>query len=213
MSELIDNRAHRIRTLKEIIQQLHRGTPADEVRDSLRTLVRETSSTEIAAMEQELIAGGMPVEEVQSMCDLHSDVLREVLVEPVQMAPPPGHPLDTFQRENEALAAAVKWVSYARKTLGPDAEIEFSAEDASRTEHDFLLKVYEAVVDAGATTTDNVDAPGVATTTDTVDTNIVGNTIITYTATDAAGNTATATRTWARRSSRRLRVGWAPAGR
>ena len=63
MSELIDNRAHRIRTLKEIIQQLHRGTPADEVRDSLRTLVRETSSTEIAAMEQELIAGGMPVEE------------------------------------------------------------------------------------------------------------------------------------------------------
>jgi DUF438 domain-containing protein len=107
MSELIDNRAHRVRTLKEIIQQLHRGTPPDEIRETLRTVVRETSSSEIAAMEQELIAGGMPVEEVQSMCDLHSQVLREILVEPVQMAPPPGHPLDTFQRENEALGAVV----------------------------------------------------------------------------------------------------------
>src|SRR3990172_1840778 len=51
-----------------------------------------------------------------------------------------------------ALAAAVHWVRYARHELGPDAEIEFSAEDASRTEHDFLLRVFEAVVDAGATT-------------------------------------------------------------
>lgn len=107
MSELIDNRAQRIRTLKEIIQKLHRGTPPDEVRATLRTMVRETSSSEIAAMEQELIAEGMPVEEVKSMCDLHSQVLREVIVEPVQIAPPPGHPLDTFARENEALREAI----------------------------------------------------------------------------------------------------------
>jgi DUF438 domain-containing protein len=107
MSELIDNRAQRIRTLKEIIQKLHRGTPPDEVRATLRTMVRETSSSEIAAMEQELIAEGMPVEEVKSMCDLHSQVLREVIAEPVQIAPPPGHPLDTFARENEALQGAI----------------------------------------------------------------------------------------------------------
>ncbi|MEX1295883.1 MAG: 2-isopropylmalate synthase [Candidatus Limnocylindrales bacterium] len=62
----------------------------------------------------------------------------------------------------EALQAAVKWVSYARKRLGPDAELEFSAEDASRTEHDFLLKVYEAVVDAGATTVNIPDTVGYA---------------------------------------------------
>jgi 2-isopropylmalate synthase len=62
----------------------------------------------------------------------------------------------------EALAAAVQWVSYARKALGRDAEIEFSAEDASRTEHDFLLRVYEAVVDAGATTVNIPDTVGYA---------------------------------------------------
>ncbi|CAN5719392.1 2-isopropylmalate synthase [soil metagenome] len=62
----------------------------------------------------------------------------------------------------EALQAAVHWVRYAREALGRDAEIEFSAEDASRTDHDFLLRVYEAVVDAGATTVNIPDTVGYA---------------------------------------------------
>ena len=63
---------------------------------------------------------------------------------------------------DEALAAAVEWVRYGRKALGPDAEIEFSAEDASRTDPEFLLRVYEAVVDAGATTVNIPDTVGYA---------------------------------------------------
>ena len=59
-------------------------------------------------MEQQLIAEGMPVEEVRSMCDLHSQVTRDVLV---QLARPPsiepGHPLDTFRRENAALKEVI----------------------------------------------------------------------------------------------------------
>jgi 2-isopropylmalate synthase len=63
---------------------------------------------------------------------------------------------------DEALAEAVKWVRYGREALGKDAEVEFSAEDASRTDVDFLLKVYEAVVDAGATTVNIPDTVGYA---------------------------------------------------
>jgi 2-isopropylmalate synthase len=62
----------------------------------------------------------------------------------------------------QALADAVKWVRYGRQMLGPDAEIEFSAEDASRTDVDYLLKVYEAVVDAGASTVNIPDTVGYA---------------------------------------------------
>ncbi|HXQ96288.1 MAG TPA: 2-isopropylmalate synthase [Candidatus Acidoferrales bacterium] len=62
----------------------------------------------------------------------------------------------------EALAAAVHWVRYGRQALGRDVEIEFSAEDASRTDPDFLLRVYEAVVDAGATTVNIPDTVGYA---------------------------------------------------
>lgn len=63
---------------------------------------------------------------------------------------------------DEALVAAVKWVRYAREALGRDAEVEFSAEDASRTDPAFLLQVYEAVVDAGATTVNIPDTVGYA---------------------------------------------------
>jgi 2-isopropylmalate synthase len=62
----------------------------------------------------------------------------------------------------EALRSAVEWVRYGRRALGPDAEIEFSAEDASRTDPEFLLRVYEAVVDAGATTVNVPDTVGYA---------------------------------------------------
>lgn len=104
MSELIDNRATRIAALKGIIQQLHSGAAAETVKERLREIVRRTDATEIMAMEQQLMAEGMPVEEIRSMCDLHSQVTRDLLV---QITPPPaiqpGHPIDTFRQENAAI--------------------------------------------------------------------------------------------------------------
>jgi uncharacterized protein len=73
------------------------------------------------AMEQELIAGGMPIEEVRSMCDLHSQVTRDVLVQlPHSSELLPGHPVDTFRRENEALRASL---TKARAAMN---ELQFS---------------------------------------------------------------------------------------
>ncbi len=62
----------------------------------------------------------------------------------------------------EALAEAVRWVRHGREHLGRDAEIEFSAEDASRTDLDYLLDVYAAVVEAGASTVNIPDTVGYA---------------------------------------------------
>ncbi len=62
----------------------------------------------------------------------------------------------------QALAEAVRWVRHGREQLGRDAEIEFSAEDASRTDPTFLLEVYEAVVAAGASTVNIPDTVGYA---------------------------------------------------
>jgi 2-isopropylmalate synthase len=63
---------------------------------------------------------------------------------------------------DETLAEAVKWVRYGREQLGRDAEIEFSAMDATRSDHEFLMQVYEAVVEAGATTVNIPDTVGYA---------------------------------------------------
>jgi len=107
MSELIDNRTRRITTLKEIIQHLHKGEAPEAVKGQLREIVRQTNPSEIMAMEQELISGGMPVEEVRSMCDLHSQVTREVLVQLPANPIAPGHPVDTFRRENTAIREVI----------------------------------------------------------------------------------------------------------
>jgi hypothetical protein len=103
MTEIIDNRAHRIQTMKAIIRHLHEGGDPADVRDRLKKLVQKTDASEIAAMEQELIADGMSVDEVRSMCDLHAQVLNEIRAQPQPREIPPGHPVDTFRRENEAL--------------------------------------------------------------------------------------------------------------
>jgi DUF438 domain-containing protein len=108
MAELLDNRAKRIALLKEIISGLHQGVPQDQVRRQLKELVRQTDASEIAAMEQSLIADGMPVEQVMGMCDLHSQVVSEILVNRAADPVLPGHPVDTFRRENQALLGAAR---------------------------------------------------------------------------------------------------------
>ena len=109
MSEVINNRERRIGQLKEIILHLHRGLPPEQVRARLADIVKQADATEVAAMEQQLMAEGMSVDEVRSMCDLHAEVLRDV-VQPVQLRPRivPGHPVDTFQRENRAVEQVVR---------------------------------------------------------------------------------------------------------
>ena len=62
--------------------------------------------------------------------------------------------------EDEVVARAVAGVRRARNCCG---DVEFSPEDAARTEIDFLCRVVEAVIDAGATTVNIPDTVGYAT--------------------------------------------------
>ncbi|MFA5059795.1 MAG: 2-isopropylmalate synthase [Candidatus Omnitrophota bacterium] len=61
---------------------------------------------------------------------------------------------------DEILQMAVDSVKYAKSKV---SDIDFSPEDASRSEKDFLYRVLEAVIDAGATTVNIPDTVGYAT--------------------------------------------------
>jgi 2-isopropylmalate synthase len=61
--------------------------------------------------------------------------------------------------KNEILKTSVEAVKYARKKFG---DVEFSPEDASRTELDFLAKVVEETIKAGARTVNIPDTVGYA---------------------------------------------------
>lgn len=95
-------RVARQEELKRIIGRLHDGADVDEVKAEFDRLVHNVDAGEIAAMEQALIAEGMPVEEVQRLCDVHVTVFRESLESSQPGAPDvaPGHPVDTYRREN-----------------------------------------------------------------------------------------------------------------
>jgi hypothetical protein len=144
MSELIDNRAHRVRALKEIIRHLHDGRPAGEVKAALAAIVRQCDASEIAAMEQELMAEGIPVAQIMNMCDLHAAVVRDILVDRPSTALPPGHPVDTFRRENAALTAQVGKLRAALAGLAagaPDTVPSLADVDAARRLYGELMDV------------------------------------------------------------------------
>ncbi len=106
MSELINNREHRQKILKELIMELHAGKSVDEVKARFAKLIDGVSATEISQMEQAIIKEGMPVEEVQRLCDVHAAVFEGSIEEIHKADDPgetPGHPLHTFKEENNAL--------------------------------------------------------------------------------------------------------------
>ena len=124
MAEPINNREHRIEQLKQIIRKLHGGEEESAVRDELKEIVQQTDASEIAAMEQELMAEGMPLEEVMGMCDLHAKVVQDIFVQRETGPIKPGHPIDTIRKENEAITGHVAQLRETVRSLTtePDGE-------------------------------------------------------------------------------------------
>jgi len=106
MSQLINNREYRQKILKELIMELHNGKNPEEVKERFQKLIEGVSTSEISEMEQNLIMEGMPVEDVQRLCDVHSAVFKgsiEDIHKPESYENIKGHPLNTFKIENDAM--------------------------------------------------------------------------------------------------------------
>lgn len=103
----IDAKTTKKEGLKNIIRDLHRGGDVEELRKRFAELVRDVSGGEIAAMEQELIAEGLPEEEIKKLCDVHVRVFKDSLEEQPASAYVPGHPLHTLAAENRELEKIV----------------------------------------------------------------------------------------------------------
>ncbi|NLP43171.1 MAG: DUF438 domain-containing protein [Peptococcaceae bacterium] len=137
MSEYINNREYRQKALKDLIMQLHNGKPVEEVKVEFEKLFGGVAASEIAEMEQNLIMEGLPVEEVQRLCDVHAAVFKgsiEDVHRKDAVMDTPGHPLHTFKIENEAVE------KYINDTVRPHLE-QFKKEKNEQTKnqliHDF----------------------------------------------------------------------------
>ncbi len=103
MSELINNSEKRKELLKHMILELHKGQAPEMVKARLAELLAKIPYDEVVEVEQELINGGLPAEEVLQFCDIHTLVLEGKIDQTGAKPIPIGHPVDTFIQENREL--------------------------------------------------------------------------------------------------------------
>lgn len=103
MSELINNSEKRKELLKHLILQLHNGEAPEQVKSRLINLLHSVPYNEVVEVEQELIAEGLPEEDILRLCDIHTAVLDGSIDTSTAKGVPDGHPVDTFIKENREL--------------------------------------------------------------------------------------------------------------
>ncbi|MEB5654942.1 DUF438 domain-containing protein [Bacillus anthracis] len=120
MSEIINNREQeninkfeRQAILKKIIKNLHNGKSVEEVKAQFEKAVGNITVAEISKLEQELMEEeGIPVEEVQRLCSVHTAIFKGSIEEIHQSDKPEdlaGHPVHTFKLENKEIDKLVNF--------------------------------------------------------------------------------------------------------
>ncbi len=123
MSELIDNETHRRRDLlKHLILQLHVGAAPAQVQRQLVRVLGQVPYGMVVEVEQELMADGLPPEEVMRLCHLHGAALEGAIDLGDAPEPPPGHPVHTFRQENAALLGELRTLDGALAALAALAD-------------------------------------------------------------------------------------------
>lgn len=107
MSEFINNREYRQNTLKNILAQLHEGKTVEEVKQQFAEAFDGVSAEEISQAEQALIQNGLPISEVQRLCDVHAEVFKGSIEDIHRTTDPSdspaGHPAHILKSENRAI--------------------------------------------------------------------------------------------------------------
>lgn len=124
MSELLNNREYRQEQLKEVIKELHGGKSVDEVKEKFAKVIEGVSPKEISEMEVQLVKEGLPIEEIQNLCDVHAAVFKGTLDEIHHPEQVPGHPIYTMKQENQAIK------EFMENTLRPNVE-KFREDDSN----------------------------------------------------------------------------------
>ena len=132
MSLKKDDKRKRQEGLKEVIKELHAGKTVEEVKGKFGEIIEGVSPKEIGEMEVQLVKEGLPVEEIQNLCDVHAAVFKETLEEIHHPEQVPGHPIYTLKKENGALE------EYIEGTLRKNME-KFKKDDSEEN----ILKLRE----------------------------------------------------------------------
>lgn len=110
----IQNKQERKETLKRIIKDLHAGVETEDIKARFSTLLDQVGPTEIGEIEQSLVNEGLPIEEIQKLCDIHVAVFKESLEKQKETEAAltaksvAKEPLENLQAENRQIKQLVQ---------------------------------------------------------------------------------------------------------
>jgi len=93
--------------LRDIIINLHSGTPVEEAKERFLKEVGNISSTEIAELEQGLLEEGLSVDEIKKFCNVHALLFESALRKDIAKEESPTHPVYLFKQENREIEKLV----------------------------------------------------------------------------------------------------------
>lgn len=132
-SDLPKDDANSTELIKQYLLRLSNGESLESVQKDFKEKFESVDASEIMKAEQELMESGMPYQEVQKLCDVHSalfhgsteneiseiektlDLASGVGADTKELVDTVGHPLNTFTKENKNLES---YIDEFEKKLG-----------------------------------------------------------------------------------------------
>jgi len=142
------------------VDVIEAGFPISSVGDfeSVRAIAEIVGNLEINGMEPPIIAGLARAKELDIMRTVEAvKAARRPRVHTFLSTSPIHRERKLRMSREKVLAMAVEAVRLAKSHV---EDVEFSLEDAGRTEYDYMVEVVQAVIEAGATTVNIPDTVG-----------------------------------------------------
>lgn len=143
MSEFINNSEMRKQALKDILRQIHEGKSFEEVKSGFEAAFQGVGADEISKAEAALIEEGLPVAEIQNLCDVHAAVFKgsiEQIHAPVDLTSIPGHPLNVLVLENRRIQNVIDEMIRPHFDTMDKKAILAGLEELSRIDRHYLKK-------------------------------------------------------------------------
>lgn len=132
--------------IAQYLERLNDGEDIESVREDFARNFKDVSGGEISTAEQELIAGGVPMEKVLRLCDVHASLFEGHVscahnIGAVEETP--GHPVWTMRQENDRIMA------FINDRVKPDVKrTRMLTEASSAAEREGIVAILKADMEA-----------------------------------------------------------------
>lgn len=138
-----ENRTVQRERIKALLREVNAGGDVESAKRDLTGVLTQIAPEEIAAIEQELLAEGLQVDDLHRMCEAHARVFGDA----VASAPPdlpPYHPVAAYLAENLAIASAAERFAEVCRVAGRESRVPGEAgaalDEIARVETHYVRK-------------------------------------------------------------------------